>query len=169
MELLGKLGINWTLLLAQIINFLVLFFLLKKFLYKPILGIIEKRQKKIKKGLENAEKAEHDLARASARAEKIIIKANKESQDIIRKSEKQAEQVNNKMIAQAEEKISDLQLRAKDEISQAKEQMLEQARDELADLVVLATERVLEEKIDGKKDKMLVERALIGVSKVYED
>lgn len=169
MELLGKLGLDWKLLLAQVINFLILFFLLRKFLYKPILSIIEKRQKKIKHGLANAEKAEKDLVHASARAEKIINKANKMSHNIIKKSENQAEDIKNKIISETEIRIKDMQSQAQEEIAQAKEQMMADAKDELFDLIIMASEKVLMEKIDGDKDKILVEKALSGMSKIYKE
>ena len=63
-ELITKLGIDWKFLIAQIVNFLVLLFVLYKFAYGPILAMLEKRQKKIEKGLKDAEAATKNSKKA---------------------------------------------------------------------------------------------------------
>jgi F0F1-type ATP synthase membrane subunit b/b' len=56
-EILGKIGFDWQVALANLVNFLIIVFLLKKFAFKPIAKIIQDRQNKINEGLENAKKA----------------------------------------------------------------------------------------------------------------
>jgi len=83
MEALSSLGINWHSLVSQIINFLILLTLLRIFLYKPIIRILEQRQETIKKGLEDAEKAKLDLEKAEQESHQIISKASQKAQEII--------------------------------------------------------------------------------------
>ena len=82
-ELLNKLGIDYKLLIAQIINFLVLLFVLWKFAYGPILAILEKRQKKIEKGLADAEAAEKRLEESEKKQKEVLRKARTEAKEIV--------------------------------------------------------------------------------------
>src|SRR4030042_2105348 len=87
MELLSNLGINGKLLLAQIINFLILLFVLHRFAYKPILKMLNDRTNKIEKGLKEAEESHKKLAEISEKEKEIITKARKDAQEILKKVE----------------------------------------------------------------------------------
>ena len=82
MEILENFGVNPILLAAQIVNFLIIFFVLKKFLYKPILELLKKRQIMIKEGISQAEESRIKL-------EKVII----EEKNILRQAQLAAKKV----------------------------------------------------------------------------
>ena len=88
-ELLSKLGIDWKLLIAQIINFLVLLFVLWKFAYGPILAILDKRTKKIEQGLKDAEASRKKLADSEERQKEILKMARTEGKEIVEKAREQ--------------------------------------------------------------------------------
>lgn len=117
MEILNNFGFNPMLFVAQIINFIIVFFVLKKILYKPVLDMLKKRDAEIKKGLKDKEDAEillkqtqeketEILQKAQERAEKIIADAKLEANETrdltIENARKEAE----RMINQANETIS---------------------------------------------------------------
>lgn len=117
MELINNFGLDPILLTAQIVNFLVVLFILRKFLYKPILTTLEKRKNLIKEGLKNAEDATINLERiqekekrvlrvAQEQARKIIAEAKKESLKIMQNTEEQTKVKAEKMIQQTRMQIS---------------------------------------------------------------
>jgi F-type H+-transporting ATPase subunit b len=117
MEIIKNFGLNPVLLGAQIINFLIILFILKKYLYKPVLETLKKRQNAIKDGLKQAEDAriklekvvieERNILRnAQLQSKKIIEDARLESMDIAKKMNEEAGKETVKLINDAKEQIS---------------------------------------------------------------
>lgn len=117
MEILDKFGFEPILFIAQIVNFLIIFFVLKKFLYKPLLKIIDERKKKIEEGLtaaeennkkltETIEKEQEILKKAQIEARKLIDEAKSKQDEIINKSEQTAKLRVEKMLADAKTQIN---------------------------------------------------------------
>src|SRR5258708_1593381 len=103
MEIIKNFGINPYLLGAQIINFLILFYLLKRFAFKPILQVLEKRRKEIQEGLQQAEEGRHALEKALEEEKKILKKAQTEAQKFLSDAKNQADQIVSDMKSQAKE------------------------------------------------------------------
>lgn len=160
MELLNNLGINIKLLIAQVINFLVLLFVLYKFAYGPVLKMLDNRTKKIEKGLRDAEDAKNKLVEISEREKKILSEARNEARKIIKKSEdvalKNAKDIEISAKAQSEKILEE----AKVQIEQEKNKAVKEAKSEIAGLVVSATEKIIGEKMNSGKDKELIEKAI---------
>lgn len=117
MEILSKFGIDWVLLLAQIINFLIIFYVLKRFAYKPILALLNKRRETIEKGLKDADEAERLLDKATEREKEILRKAQLEAKkllddaksqrvEMMRHSEETTRKEADRMLKEAREQIS---------------------------------------------------------------
>ena len=117
MQLLNQFGVNGPLLLAQIINFLIVFYILKKLLYKPFLAMLKKRETEVKLGLKQAEeghllleetkaKEKEVLRKAEETAEKIVNDAKRESSEEGRQIEDNARQQALKILSEAESKIA---------------------------------------------------------------
>src|SRR5579872_4006433 len=79
MEIIKNFGINPLLIAAEIINFLIIMYVLKKFLYKPIFSILKKREKAIQDGIKNAEESKKKLAEAKVEESHILSNANKKA------------------------------------------------------------------------------------------
>ena len=159
-ELISKLGIDWKLLIAQIVNFLVLLFVLWKFAYGPIIAMLEKRQKKIEKGLKDAEDAHKKLAESEERQKEILKKARTEAKVIVEKSRKQAEKAKSEIALEAKLQSEKIITDAKAQIEQEKQKTIAEIKSEIGSLVVSATEKIVGEKIDEKKDAELIEKAI---------
>ncbi len=86
MDILSQFGVNPLLLAAQVVNFLILLFVLKKFLYGPILKVLEKRKLTIEQSLKHAEEIEQKLVAISEEEEKRLIKASQEGEKIIKQA-----------------------------------------------------------------------------------
>lgn len=160
MEFFEKFGIDVKLLIAQIINFSILLFLLYRFLYKPILKILKERSQKIEKSLKEAEKIEEELKQAEEVKAERILQAQKEAYNIIKKAEKEAHKIREEILAQTQKEISVLREKAEEEIKKKKKLLIEETRREIADLIILASQKMLIEKWDREKDKKFVEKIL---------
>ncbi|MBU3978266.1 F0F1 ATP synthase subunit B [Patescibacteria group bacterium] len=93
MEILNDFGINWMLMVAQIINFLIILYVLKRFLYKPIFGVIKKREQSITEGLKHAEDARILLEKTAAKEKDILKKAQEESKKLLEETKKQRDEI----------------------------------------------------------------------------
>ena len=97
MEIVKNFGLNPILLVAQIVNFLLVLFLLKKFLYKPVIDVLKKRQTTIKEGLEQAENARIKLEKVVIEEKNILRQAQLQSKSIIEDAKKESEEIVKKM------------------------------------------------------------------------
>ena len=160
MELLSKLGIDYKLLIAQIVNFLVLLFILYRFAYRPVLAMLEKRARRIEKGLKDAAEAKKELEAAYKKEEEILKKAHREAKNIIEKMHKQAEKAQAEIIVETKKQTDKMVKDAKVQIEREKEKTVQEIKAEIGSLVVAAAEKVIGERVDEKKDKELIERAI---------
>lgn len=160
MELLHQLGIDGKLLLAQIINFVVLAFVLYKLAYKPLLRLLDKRSQSIAQSLTDAKKVQEQLAASTAERDRLLTETESASEAMLVQARTQAEQLRAQMLAKTKEDLALIQKRAAQDAEAAKARVLEEAQGDLADLVVAASARVLGEKMTAEKDRELAERAI---------
>ncbi len=133
--LLEQLGINWKLFLSQAVNFFILLIILKVFVYKPLILVIEKRNKKIKEGLEKAEEADIRLKEVDNIGKGKIKEAELAGINIIKETEEKAKVLANNLQKKAEEKQLQMQ---KENQNQFKKQLEENKKvilSQAADLV----------------------------------
>ena len=158
--LLQALGIDGKLLIEQALAFLILVAILGKFVYPALMKAIDTRRDQIEAGQKEAKEAAEALTNAEAKVDDMLAAARKEADDIIARSHKEA----GAMVAEAEEKaktraeqiVKDARSQLETEVSKAR-QMLK--RDTIK-LVAEATEKVVKEKLDDKKDASLIREAL---------
>lgn len=163
-ELISKLGINPKLLLAQIINFGILLLLLYKFLYRPILTMLQKREDYIKKSLQEAKDIEKQGKEFEEWKSVEIKKVREETNAILEKAILDSEKVKVETIEKAKTGADELISKAKKEIIAQKEQLLVEARKEIGDLIVLATGKVVGRVIDKEDEKELVKSTIKNFS-----
>lgn len=162
MELLSNLGINGKLLVAQIINFLILLFVLYKFAYGPILKMLEERTKKIEKGLKDADESHKKLAEIVQKEKEVMAEARKEAQAIIVKAEEQAKKSKDEIAVEAKAQAEKIMQDTEKKIEDEKNKMLAEVKGEIAGLVIAATEKLIGEKVDNGKDRELINKIVHG-------
>ena len=160
MELLNSLGINGKLLIAQIINFLILLFVLYKFAYGPVLKMLDERTKKIEKGIKDAENSGKKLEEIAAREKGILDEAKKQAKEIVRRSEDAAVAQAEELVMTAKDQTQKMVETAREQIEQEKNKILVEAKAEIAGLVMVATEKIIGEKLDPEKDAQLIKNAI---------
>jgi len=160
MEALGKLGIDGRLLIAQILNFGILLFLLHRFLYKPLLGMLEKRRALIEKSLEEAKAISEKLSSVEQMRFDELQKAKEQAAAIVEQATKHAEEKSAALIEKAKNEVHGVVQNAREKIRMEKEQMLASAKQEFGALVLLASEQVLKDVSDKELTGRLREKAL---------
>lgn len=160
MELLQNLGIDWRLLIAQLINFVILLAVLYKFLYKPVLKLLHDRSARIEEGLKNADTAEAKLKEASAAYEGKVLEARAEAQKIMETAKKEGGKIKAEVVAAAQKEAEKIVVSGRSRLNAEKEKMMREAENELADLVEHATEHVLGQVVTPEIDKQLIEGAV---------
>ena len=160
MELLSSLGINAKLLIAQIINFLILLFVLYKFAYGPVLKMLDERTKKIEKGMKDAEASGKKLEEIAGREAGILDEAKAQAKEIVKRSEDAAVLQAENIVIAAKEQTEKMIETATRQIEQEKAKILSEAKSEIASLVMAATEKIIDEKLDSNKDRELIEKSL---------
>lgn len=145
MKILENFGFEPVFFIAQIINFLILFFVFKKFLYKPILKLLKDRAQEIAKGLSDAEQAQKTLEEAQAQKDKIIAEAALEAEKIIKETQVNAQGLRDEILNKAKEEADKIILFARDSARAELAQIKDQAREISIELTKKILDRVLSE------------------------
>lgn len=157
------LGINLGYLVVQIFNFAILLVVLRAWVYKPVLGLLEKRRETIAKGLEDARIAAEARENAEKEAEKILsdarAKAAQEARDATQRAEQQAKDIR----AAAEAVAAKAREQAVAEVEQERVRVLSDVRGQVAALAVAAAQKLIGESLDAKKQSTLINEFFSGV------
>jgi F-type H+-transporting ATPase subunit b len=145
----------WT-----IITFLVLFALLAKFAWKPLLAFLDARQEAIKTSLENAQSAKRELERLHQESSQIIRKAHGEAESIVSKSWSDAERVREEMKQKAKTEADAIVKESKRQIEIETGRALRQIRSEVADLSVAIASKVIQRNVTKADNDRLIEDTL---------
>ena len=109
-QLIHAFGIDIKLIVVQIVNFGLLFWLLTYFLYKPVLKFLSEREAKIKQGIENAEEASVRLQEAESEKKEIVSEAHKEAENIAERARVHAGEKSSEIVSEAETRAASLVL-----------------------------------------------------------
>ena len=140
-------GISLPFILAQILNFSIVAFVLWKFAFKPVLATLDERQKKIADGLHYAEEMKAKLEATQQESAAILRKASVDASRLVEEARKSAKDYLDRQTQEAAAKSADLMAKAQQSIELEHKKMLADARGEIARLVVVTTGRVLAKKL----------------------
>ncbi len=153
---MGILGFSFFKFLFSILNFLVLLVIMKKFFFKPIMGVLEERKAKVAAALATVDGANAEVAKLKESGETIILKARKDGEVIRIKAQEDA----NALIVQAKADASRIIQEAKGDIEREKEEIRQEMYAMLIDLVSLASKKVMHGSINEDHQKALIESAV---------
>ena len=156
----ASLGINVPLLVAFVISFIILFALLGLFLYKPVLKMLDERSKKIKESMERAEATKQEYERAQIVVQEQIDKARQEGQAIIAQATQMSGRLKEEVVEEAKKEAQAIVDRTRAELEWERDKVIDDLRREFVDVAVLAAERVINETLDKKRHRRLIEEAL---------
>ena len=158
-ELLNTFGVEWPKFLAQLILFIIVYFVLKKFAFGPIIAMLEDRRKRIEEGQLNAQRIKQQLAEAEQRHAEILQKANAEAQKLIDQARESASHVADKKMQEAVASAEQMIAKAREASALEYERSMEQLKRELGHLVVETTAKVTGKILTADDQKRLQEEA----------
>lgn len=155
MEFKPLIGITWE-LAFQLINTFLVFLLLKKLLFKPVLGVIEAREKDIRENLAEGEKAKSEGLSLKTEYQEKVNSAKNEGQEIIKQATLRAEQKESEIISTAKQEAQSLKEKASKDVEQERQKVMNEIKNDISDIALLAASKVIEKDIDKSKHEELI-------------
>lgn len=145
-QLIATFGIDWRLLLVQSVNFGLLLLVLWKFVYRPVLAMIDTRREAIAEGVRKAEAADRRLAEADAEGKELVGAAAREGEGIVASARARAEEKAAELLKEAQDKAAATAADAAERAAEAKRRALAESEQEIARAAMLAAEKILRTK-----------------------
>lgn len=160
LEILGKIGFDWQVALANLFNFVIIFLILKKFAFKPIFRIINERQQKIDQGLDDAEKAKTDLVQAEEIKKLKLDEAKSKANQIIGDAQKHGDKIISLSEIDAEKAKKEILKDGQKELDDQKKKMEKQLEKEVSEMVLSGVEKVLKENLSKTEKEKIISKSL---------
>jgi F-type H+-transporting ATPase subunit b len=162
---IAALGLNWQAFLFQLITFVIVLLVLRKFVFGKLTATIEGRRDAVEKSLTDAAKTADELKKSEQAIAALLAEARTEAEALVAAGHKEAvqmvEEAERKAAARAEHIVTEAKAQMDVEVAKAREAL----KTETATLVALATERIIREKLDPTKDAALIKAALSEAAK----
>ena len=159
---IAALGLDWKAFLFQLITFVIVLLILRKFVFGKLVATLSARQRAVEDSIKNAEETEKKLKNAEKSVAEILTNARKEADEVVSASQKEAAQMIEAAEAKAAKQAEHIVKEAKNQMDVEVAKAREALKKETAALVALATERIIREKLDPTKDAKLIDAALKG-------
>ena len=160
MEILNQFGVQPVLLAAQVVNFFILLFILKKFLYSPLLKVLETRKRKIEDSLRNAEEIELKLTETNEKIDKMMVKVSSEIQKMTEEAKKSASQIIDEARLEALNQAQEIMEKNQEAVKLEKEKMISEVKSHVVDLVIEVFKKITGKVISKEDQKKLIEREI---------
>ncbi|MGH7641553.1 MAG: F0F1 ATP synthase subunit B [Candidatus Dormibacteria bacterium] len=148
---------------VEIVVFLVLLYLLARYVFPPIVRALDARKQQIAQSLAEAESARREVAEARQQEKSDLADARRQAQEILDKAQQLGEELREELRQKGREEQEAMLTRARAELVQERERAVSQLRRQVADLVLLATTKILEEELDQPRQRRLIDQALAEV------
>ena len=156
MELLTKLGVDWKLLLAQIVNFTILVGVLSYFVYRPLLDLLDARRDRIAKAMENAKRIEEQNREMDQLRIDQLKKVDQETGAMLERAKHQAETMRDEILAGAKRDADLLLSKGRQQLEDDRVRMMNEVQQSLASMIVRMTEKILEREFSPKDQERLL-------------
>ena len=150
---MSGLEVDWKILVGQIVNFAILFFVLKFLLYKPFLSLLKIRREKIEEGINKSIQAEEKLGELREIKDKMEKENEEKKKEVLVRAQEEAKKRSEETAKKAEEEKEALLLKARKEAEAIKEKEAEATKKKTIENAFLLTEKLLKGSIDEKKGK----------------
>ena len=158
-EIFNQFGVTWPKFIAQLVLFGIVYFVLNRFAFGPILKVLEERRKRIEEGQLNAEKIKKQLAEAELRYQEVLRKANDDAQVLLEESRKNNEAFSQREMDRAVKESAAIVDRARHEITSERVRMVDEVKREMVSLVIKTTASVAGKILSADDQKRLSEEA----------
>lgn len=143
---------------AQILSFLVLVWILKKFAWKPLMNMMEKRRQFIEDNLASAERERQEAARIRQEYQDEMLKARSEAQTIIEKATKNSEERAAEILMEARKETEKMKQAALADIERERDKAVAEVRAQVIDLSIAVAEKILQQKLDLQGQEALIDQ-----------
>lgn len=157
---MDELGLNVPVLVAQLLNFFILLVLLRMFLYRPILDMLDRRAQRIREGLEAADQSKEHAAQAEQEVAHQLDEARRQGQSLIGQAQEATNRIQEESRNQARREGEMLLERARSEIQLERDQAIAELRREFGELTVSAAEKVIGQSLDRQAHRRLIDEVL---------
>jgi len=157
---IADLGINVPVLIGQTLSFIFLLTVLRLFIYKPVLKMLDERRARIQEGLSAAERGREAGEEASRAAAAALDEARRDGQQVVANAQQVAQRLQEDARTQAQQQQEAMLERARAEIQQERDAAIAELRKEFADLTISAAEKVIGQSLDRQAHQRLIDQAL---------
>ncbi len=157
---MAGLGFDVLVIIVYVINFGIVLWLLQRFAYKPVLGMLEQRKQVIADGLAAADKASAEAAEQKAQFEKDLAEAHKSSQEQAKKAAEATEKMRQDILVAAQTEAEEIKAKAKEEAEQERQQVMADLQKQAAELAMQITQKVVGQAVDENAQRKLVDQFL---------
>lgn len=165
---IAKLGLNGQIFFAQMINFLVVMIVLWRFVYKPVVRMLDERQKKIEDGVKMAESAQAKMDSVLSEQTRILDKAHQEASLLLDEARQSGEERRTILLSKAKDEVKSLVSAGKEQLRQEHEAMMQEARVQMAQIAVEAARKILEDQVDEKQANKIATKVVETMTSTYE-
>ena len=166
-SIFANLGIDWKLFLAQTFNFLLVLFLLKKFIYPKLMNFIEEREKKIRTGLELTDRMEREIERVEVVKKRELDAAKIEAKEIVKEAKILAQGKKETLEGEAKKSAEKIVLQAKMQAEREKIEAVMGAKGDISKAALLAAEKILSRNIAKPDEEKAVQEVLDYMKENY--
>jgi F-type H+-transporting ATPase subunit b len=157
------LGLNLGYLFVQIFNFAIIFVVLRAWVYKPILGLLERRRTAIAEGLEDARIAAEARQNAEEEAQQVLSEAQAKASQVLREANERAEAQGKEILAEAEADVARKREEALVDIQSERELILGELRGQVGALAIAAAQKLINASLDEQRQRALIDEFFSGV------
>lgn len=156
MELLSKLGVDWKLLIAQMVNFGILLTVLTYFVYKPLLNLLDARRERVAKAMKEAKRIEGQSKELEVFRTEQLRKIDAECAVFLERTKRQAEEAKVEMMAAAKRETEHMLAKGREQLMIEQSQVMAETQAVLAKMIVRLTEKLLEREFSPSDQERLL-------------
>ena len=162
-EALGTMGINGPFLLSQIVNFLILFVLMGVFLWKPLMGNLDKRREMLEKEKTDAEALSEARVNVETERERVLEQARGEAQQVLAEARNQAGAITEQANQEARQKETEMLAKARQDAEEERNRVMGEMRGQITALAIAAAQKIVGATLDEQRQQALVESFFSGI------
>ncbi len=159
--------VNLMLTLATAVLFALFALVLGRFGWKPLLHLIEEREKAIRDEVQNAQAANTEAQALLLRHQDMVREAGREREEILKRALQEADSLKNDIVSRAREESERLLQRAKDQIQREKTQAIQDVKGQVADLAVQAAAKIVASSLTPEAQRKLVSDFIEALPKAH--
>lgn len=157
MELIAKLGVDWQLLIAQIVNFTILLAILATFVYQPLLRLLDERREKIRRSLEDVKKIERERQELEQWRQEQMRKIDQEAGAFLERAKVDAEKARVEILASAKKQAEEMLRKGREELTGERARVAAEVQASLASMILRLSEKILEREFSSVDQKRLLQ------------